>query len=191
MYYLSNSNISPSSLAFRQQTTTHETVEINYEQDDYPFLEEVFGCSQDGPAVQEVGSVACTEGRLLTFPNILQHRVSPFKLDDPTKPGHRKILALFLVDPNIRVISTANVPPQRLDWWTETILKDFVNTNTHNSFGKLSQELRDQVFESVEDFPIGMDEAKYIRLELMKERKKYIADTADVFEFNIFSLCEH
>lgn len=135
--------------------------------------------------------MACTEGRLLTFPNILQHRVSPFKLDDPTKPGHRKILALFLVDPNIRVISTANVPPQRLDWWTETILKDFVNTNTHNSFGKLSQELRDQVFESVEDFPIGMDEAKYIRLELMKERKKYIADTADVFEFNIFSLCEH
>ncbi|KAJ6184217.1 hypothetical protein N7519_005518 [Penicillium mononematosum] len=58
-----------------------------------------------------------TWGRLLTFPNTLQHRVSPFSLADNTKPGHRKILALFLVDPNLRIISSANVPPQDELWW--------------------------------------------------------------------------
>lgn len=30
--------------------------------------------------------------------------------------GRCKILNLLLVDPNIRIISTANVPPQRIDW---------------------------------------------------------------------------
>ncbi|KAB8076829.1 hypothetical protein BDV29DRAFT_189079 [Aspergillus leporis] len=34
-----------------------------------------------------------------------------------TKPGHRKMLALFLVDPPYCIISSANVPPQRADWW--------------------------------------------------------------------------
>ena len=151
----------------------------------------VFGCENDGPAVQEVGSVACTEGRLLTFPNILQHRVLPFALADPTKPGHRKILALFLVDPNIRVISTANVPPQRRDWWAEEILEDFARHKQSNGFGKLSQEISDKIFESVDDFPIGMDEAKEIRLKLMEERKLYVVDANRAFEGNKFSLCEH
>ena len=43
---------------------------------------------------------------LLAFPNVVQHRVSPFRLADPTRPGHRKLLALFLVDPHIRILST-------------------------------------------------------------------------------------
>ncbi|OJJ40832.1 hypothetical protein ASPWEDRAFT_178657 [Aspergillus wentii DTO 134E9] len=33
-----------------------------------------------------------------------------------SRDSHRKILALFLVDPNMRVISSANMPPQREDW---------------------------------------------------------------------------
>jgi hypothetical protein len=51
-----------------------------------------------------------------------QHRVSPFELIDRTKPGHRRFIALWLVDPNRRIISTANVPPQQRDWWVEAIL---------------------------------------------------------------------
>jgi hypothetical protein len=43
-------------------------------------------------------------------------------LVDPTKPGHRRFIALWLVDPNLRIISTANVPPQQRDWWAEAIL---------------------------------------------------------------------
>ena len=83
---------------------------MSYPQNHFEWLSEVFGCENEGPTVQEIGSVETREARLLTFPNVLQHRVSPFKLADPTKPGHRKIVALFLVDPNIKVISTAHVP---------------------------------------------------------------------------------
>jgi hypothetical protein len=116
LYYYDNENITNSHLAFRQ-SCIDSTLEMGYEQDEHDFMSAVFGCEPDGPAVQEVGSVLCKEGRLLTFPNILQHRILPFKLADATKPGHRKILALFLVDPGIRIISTANVPPQQRDWW--------------------------------------------------------------------------
>ena len=48
-----------------------------------------------------------------------QHRVSEFGLVDRTRPGHRRFIALWLVNPNQRVISTANVPPQQADWWAE------------------------------------------------------------------------
>ena len=51
-----------------------------------------------------------------------QHRVSSLQLVDPTKPGHRRFIALWLVDPTRRIISTANVPPQRLDWYMESLL---------------------------------------------------------------------
>jgi hypothetical protein len=152
-------------------------------------MEAVFGLDSEGPAVQEVGSVACIEGRLLTFPNILQHQVQPFKLADPTKPGHRKILALFLVDPGIRVISTANVPPQQRHWWSEGVIRDFAKHG--EGFAKLSAELKEKVFESVDDFPIGMEEAKDIRLQLMEERKRYVVHQKEEFEKTTFSLCEH
>lgn len=164
-------------------------MDISYGQDRHAWLNEVFGCEQHGPRVQEIGSVVCKEGRLLTFPNILQHRVQPFKLADPTKPGHRKILALFLVDPGIRIISTASVPPQQRDWWSESVINDFAKSGT--ALGKLSPEIRDKVFEGVDDFPISMEEAKEIRLKLMEERKKYVVQRVHAFEQQEFSLCEH
>ena len=52
---------------------------------------------------------------------IYQHCVQPFHLVDPSKPGHRKILALFLVDPHKRIISTANIPCQQKEWWEELV----------------------------------------------------------------------
>jgi hypothetical protein len=41
---------------------------------------------------------------------------------DPTKPEHRRFIALWLVDPNYRIISTANVSPQQRHWSLEAIL---------------------------------------------------------------------
>jgi len=175
--------ITESRLAFRQQVSHDATVDIGYEQDHHEWLEVVFGCHPNGPGVQIVGDVVCKEGRLLTFPNILQHRVSPFSLADPTKPGHRKILALFLVDPSIRVISTANIPPQRHDWWTEELTR-------LSALGKLPLELQYQVMKEA-DFPIQMEEAKNLRGELMEERKTFVQDQQATFEMNTFSLCEH
>src|SRR6185437_9957997 len=62
---------------------------------------------------QVLGSAETRAGRALAFPNILQHRVDPFRLADPSRPGHRKILAFFLVDPSVTIVSTSDVPPQQ------------------------------------------------------------------------------
>lgn len=164
-------------------------MDIAYPQSEDQWLTQVYGLDADSPMVQEVGSILCREGRLLTFPNILQHRVEPFELADKTKNGHRKILALFLVDPGIRIISTANVPPQQKEWWSDVVLQDA--GKTAHGLGKLSMELKQQIVEDVDEFPIGMEEAKAIRLELMEERRHYVVDSVTAFESAQFSLCEH
>src|SRR5205823_2246930 len=129
-----------------------------------------------GPiGLQDIGSVEAREGRLLTFPNLLQHRVEPFRLADPTKPGHRKILALFLVDPNIRIISTANIPPQRRDWWGREIR----DTNT---LPMIPGEIQDMVVEHVDGFPISLREAKELREELMEERRIFVSEANQALE---------
>jgi len=195
LYYYSSSNVTSSRLAFRQQSEHPSVVvnypqddyETNYEQDDFAWFPQVFGMENEAPSVQEVGSIATPEGRLLTFPNILQHQVQPFELLDRTKPGHRKILALFLVDPNIKIISTAHVPPQQQDWWREAIL----DLRPHNSpFLGLPIELQEAVFQEV-DYPITLEEAKATRLKLMTERKNYVLDQGESFKSIEISLCEH
>ncbi|KAF8646019.1 hypothetical protein AX16_007444 [Volvariella volvacea WC 439] len=184
LYYYDNENITPSHLAFRQQCDEFFFDNLRYDQDDHGWLGDIFGMDDRAPAVQEVGSVETREGRLITFPNILQHQVQPFKLADPTKPGHRKILALFLVDPHVRVISTANVPCQRMDWWIEEVRQDA-------PMNGLPVEVQDMVFGGVDEFPIGLEEAKETRLELMEERKKFVLDHGRAFEAIEISLCEH
>ncbi|CZR51823.1 uncharacterized protein PAC_01700 [Phialocephala subalpina] len=189
LYYYDTENITDSHLAFRQQSSWDDASEISYPQSVHGWLTEVFGCEQDGPAMQDVGAILCREGRLITFPNILQHQVQPFKLLDPTKPGHRKILALFLVDPGIRIISTANVPPQQKDWWSERINNQMARSG--KALGKLSNELKDKIVDDVDDFPISMEKAKELRLELMAERSVFVSAHEGVFQEQTFNLCEH
>jgi hypothetical protein len=108
----------------------------------------------DTNVTQHLGSVVCKEGRLLTFPNVVQHCVSPFSLEDKTKPGHRKILALFLIDPHRRIISTANVPPQQEDWGQERqkLVTDLLANN-------LPPELQVMVEKDMPASFLTMDEA--------------------------------
>ncbi len=165
---------------FRQQCRTFDVDrQIIYEQSDHDWPFDVFGCTQREP-IQNVGKVETREGRLLTFPNILQHRVDPFKLADPSKPGHRKIVALFLVDPNIKITSTAFVPCQQQEWWWEAIMAtDSENESTRSvlkhkpALRKVPLELLGAILEDVE-YPFDMKQAKALRLELMSERRVFI-----------------
>ncbi|KAJ3520197.1 hypothetical protein NMY22_g12855 [Coprinellus aureogranulatus] len=168
IYYYSSENITASSLAFRRQLQDTVTV---------------------GSTVQDLGSVETREGRLITFPNILQHEVQPFKLEDPTKPGHRKILALFLVDPSVEIISTADVPVQRLDWWAEKVMEE--SPTNKSALQRLPEELKAKILSEVEDFPIGIERAKEFREELMAERMDFELENEDRFESVFISLCEH
>ena len=148
---------------------------ISYEQDRHEFMQQIYGyhdsldTHNDDIVTQELGGVVSKEGRLISFPNNLQHRVSPFSLADRSKAGHRKILALFLVDPHVRITSSANVPPQREDWWPETQERpkgDMVGLMT-------------------------MEEAKAYRVELMEERGLKSEENNVAFQMGNFGLCEH
>lgn len=169
-----------------------DQIPSGYLQDRFEFLQEIYGISpdagtyEDSDVTQELGSVLCKEGRLLTFPNILQHRVSPFSLADESKNGHRKILALFLVDPHRRIISSANVPPQRGDWGREK--RDLVNNLLARS---LPPELQEMVLPGLFDSFMDLDEAKKHRLALMYERGLQSHEANKNFESGCFSLCEH
>ncbi|GAA3498137.1 hypothetical protein GCM10019016_052400 [Streptomyces prasinosporus] len=109
LFYWDSENITESRLSFRTAVDDPE----DYQQDDNTGMREVFGLERDAPLNQVLGSAATPEGRCLAFPNGLQHRVAPFRLTDPTRPGHRKILAFFLVDPSRTIVSTSDVPPQQ------------------------------------------------------------------------------
>lgn len=158
IYYYSMENITESLLRFRVATD-----DPPYEQDDKEGVYQVFGMENEGHLNQKLGSLIAREGRCVVFPNVFQHKVAPFELVDKTKPGHRKILVFFLIDPMKRVISTRNVAPQN-PIWDDKPADRF--TMTLADAEKYREDL--------------MSERKYIRNELDKE----------LYERE-FSLCEH
>ncbi|GGJ79581.1 hypothetical protein GCM10011583_08950 [Streptomyces camponoticapitis] len=113
IYYWDSENITESRLSFRAALD-----DPDYEQSDDNGLREVYGLEDEDALNQTLGSTSTPAGRCLAFPNILQHRVGSFRLTDPARPGHRKILAFFLVDPSERIVSTSDVPPQQP--WSDT-----------------------------------------------------------------------
>ncbi|WP_309054654.1 DUF4246 domain-containing protein [Streptomyces sp.] len=113
IFYWDSENITESRLGFRAALDDPE-----YEQNDDNGVREVYGLENEDTLNQVLGSVATPAGRCLAFPNVLQHRVDSFRLADPSRPGHRKILAFFLVDPSETIVSTSDVPPQQP--WSDT-----------------------------------------------------------------------
>lgn len=183
LYYYDVENCTPSRLCFRQEASLDE-LELEYEQGDHGPLSRLFGTRQmyDEPAIQEIGGVSTRDGRLLVFPNSLQHRVEPFELEDKSRPGHRRFVALWLVDPMIRIMSTANVPPQQEEWWDQHVRPQ--NWERH-----LPQEIKDQIIDYAKEERMSLKEAKELRLELMAERTVYGHSVENSVEQ--YNLCEH
>ncbi|KAJ1564342.1 hypothetical protein HK096_008449, partial [Nowakowskiella sp. JEL0078] len=112
IYYYSIKNITQSRLQFRN------TFEIfsHSAQDEFQGLGRAYNFVNESDNVQISGNVVAMEGRCVTFPNFHHHRLEPFELLDKTQPGHRKILAFFLVHPKVTITSTKHIPPQQKDW---------------------------------------------------------------------------
>ena len=87
---------------------------------------------------------------------------------------------MFLVDPNIRIISTANVPPQRLDWtFGEDELGDL-----SKSLDKLSTEFEDRK----DNLPMSMSEAKELHSEFLNEGVQFTRYQQVAFESKVISV---
>ncbi|KAK0758113.1 hypothetical protein N5P37_009411 [Trichoderma harzianum] len=175
LFYLDSENVTDSHLSFRMQTSAWLSDSISTGQDNYNWLERVFGTrlGHGGSCIQNYGDVKTCEGRVLAFPNVYQHRVSSFRLKDETKPGHRRFLALWLVDPHERIVSTANVPPQQKDWWTEA------SKAAEDSQGEIPGSL------------MTVEEAQEHRVKLMHERSRYEEKAEYNMERVSYNFCEH
>ncbi|KAH7402048.1 hypothetical protein DE146DRAFT_452216 [Phaeosphaeria sp. MPI-PUGE-AT-0046c] len=225
LYYLDSENIEDNHLSFRMMTPSDLGYDSKYAvgQQSFSWMEAVFGTALSGgqdACVQNYGSVKTKQGRLLAFPNTLQHKVSSFGLIDPTKPGHRRFIALWLVDPGKRIVSTANVPPQQLSWYADdllganaaarkealenlpaelvTILQERGVVGSDGNDGKnamLPEELMDMVRGFVDAdghaLPMGLEEAQEHRLKLMAERSKHADASEENWESRTYNFCEH
>ncbi|KFY99960.1 hypothetical protein V500_01229 [Pseudogymnoascus sp. VKM F-4518 (FW-2643)] len=226
LFYLDSENVTPSHLSFRMQTTNdQEELQDIAGQDQYSWLERVYGTqfsqSSDGSSVclQHYGSTETRQGRLLAFPNVFHHRVSPFKLQDPTKPGHRRFIALWLIDPHQRIVSTGNVPPQQQDWWAEAVFGNGADANTGNmppeilellaehgpakksqkqdggqaAGRKLPTEIMEMVRKNgiVPEGLLTAEEARHHREELMKVRSRFHEEANMEWEDIEYFFCEH
>lgn len=67
----------------------------------------------------ELGTVETCPGRILVWPNYLHHKTGTITLIDQEQPGHRTLCCFYLVDPTLRIRSTATVPPQQQTWLNE------------------------------------------------------------------------
>ncbi|KAF2113135.1 hypothetical protein BDV96DRAFT_664034 [Lophiotrema nucula] len=122
LYYYDNDNIIDLYLAFRTKV---------YDQGEYMGIGTAYGIKSFDENVRTLGA----------------YRVEKFKLTDPIKSGHCKVLALFL-----------------RDWWLREI------KTGGGRVGNLPDELLDMIGEGVYKFLFGVEVAKRIRKELMTER---------------------
>ncbi|KAH0431799.1 hypothetical protein CcaCcLH18_06802 [Colletotrichum camelliae] len=167
VYFFDDENVTDSRVSFqtRFQGLNFEE-DCSFETGDLRPLDEIFGLRHRTPSLQKVGFAIMREGLMLAYPNVLQQKESAFQLEDPTRPGHRKILTLYLVDPRVKILSTANVPPQQADWWAAEF------STGEGQLKGLPKEVVDVVVDNVSDFPIPKQEAKRLRDELLLERSE-------------------
>ena len=159
LYYYDVENITESRLSFRTGFD-----DPCYEQGDDFYTETIFGIKDEEVMVREIGGIEAKEDRVVVFPNMFQHHVDPFELKDKTKPGHRKILCFFIVDPyNHNVITTDKVPPQQKEWWDDSSL-DYLFP------GNLKQQILDLKGDNSSSWPMTLAQAKEARVALMEER---------------------
>ncbi|KAH9884533.1 hypothetical protein C8Q73DRAFT_770645 [Cubamyces lactineus] len=186
IYYYACENITQSDLDFRQTTGSHASdlgVCMNYQNDDHKGWVAAYGLGRDLPLSQQIGCIRAEEDKCIAFPNIYQHHVDGFTLEDPSRPGYRKILAFFLVDPLTRIHSTTDVPPQQREW-LEEVLAEIPR------FQALPAEIVDMIVRGV-DCVVSREQAEEDRLYLMQERGQFTVEhNEQVFEIG-FAMCEH
>ncbi|KAK7709768.1 hypothetical protein SLS64_006009 [Diaporthe eres] len=177
LYYYDVDNVTDAKISFRTEAEL-DGMDMRYEQ------AEIFGVAssnlRDERPFQNIGSVTTPQGRLLAFPNTLQHKVEPFGLVDKTRPGHRSFLVLWLVDPHYRICSTRNVPPQQESWWHGKETKPESGTDASDATASDSE---------VANGRMSLEKAKKLRLKLMAERTKKQKNMENASEQ--YNFCEH
>ncbi|KAL9100973.1 MAG: hypothetical protein Q9163_003715 [Psora crenata] len=161
-----STNGSPT-FSFRRRVNTEEAIAAKGEVNTPPFLPEIYNARHGDPTVQTLGDVHLRDGRVIVWPNVFQTRLNSFKLDDPSRPGHCKVVFLHLVDPNRRILSSSSVPCQRHDWWAEAVRGNCAK------MWRLPKEIFGEIIGLVDEYPIAAEEAERIRQDFIHEREAF------------------
>ncbi|KAJ2704127.1 hypothetical protein FB645_003550 [Coemansia sp. IMI 203386] len=95
---------------------------------------------------QPAGEIDPKQGRLICYPNV-------YKQSNRFCPSDSlKSLTIYFVDPSVRIVSTAIVPPQQKDWWAKTV------SSVPSRVSKLPLEVQDMIFKHV-DSPMSFEKA--------------------------------
>ncbi|KAL2622542.1 hypothetical protein R1flu_002747 [Riccia fluitans] len=138
-----------------------------------------------------LGAVPTVEDRLLIFPNSHQHKVSGVTNTSEFQFGTRKILVFFVVDPSKEIVSTRHIPEQQWERLKpkQLLVMSLVANRVTGPRKRFPFALIDEI---VSRAKVGLTtkEARWHRLELMKERKYKIDEDNQGWERE-YTLCEH
>lgn len=171
IFYYDTVNVTTPGLSFREVTTMRRP-DLNFESGLTDAVAAIFSVSSseemaeafdglywtgDGElnAWQTIGTVLTPQGRMVAWPNTIQHKFTPVQLEDKTKPGYARYVVLSLVDPYYRICSTRNVPPQRNDWWYDKA----VQTIGLKEKG-IPQEIINMIGDRTDGWPMSVEEAE-------------------------------
>lgn len=167
-------------MEFRNIIETGALEEVDHEPNDFIWLRQIFGLQNGEPAIQRTGAIRCRVGRTVMFPSTVQQRLTRYELKDKSRAGYVRVLIFYLVDPNIRIISTANVPPQRLDWTLDTE----TNGNLTSALAKLALDNKDKKG----PMPMSLDEALETRLKVLEDLAEFTRYQHVAFESSMLML---
>jgi len=226
IHYLDSDNITVPSLSFRQSIGDSPFMDVGYHQDEHEPINRLFGSLFDGThkaqsKIVNLGSVQTPAKRTIVFPNTMQHKLSPFELKDKSKPGYRRFIVMFLVDPHLRITSTAEVAPQMLlnerelasvfkvdssqlskqppliqnlpAELSQKVMKSYFS-NSIESFEKVKRLVADKNTDDVVDqeTPMTFGEACWHRDRLMEQRRYFNDEMVqDTENDEGWGLCEH
>ncbi|KAI5781596.1 hypothetical protein EDC01DRAFT_619521 [Geopyxis carbonaria] len=171
-YYLSDENVTTGELNFSHEGLLNRRL-VCMKPSLYYYE---WGMEEWSDGGQTLAPALSVPGRLVTFPNNMRHYAGPFQLCDKTRPGHRTVVQLHLVDPTRPVLSTANVPPQQRDWWAPPA-RDACEAALHRLPAELRNmcwpygpEAREELADTAaEHATIGRAEAEALRNELIRD----------------------
>ncbi|KAI1872592.1 hypothetical protein JX265_005472 [Neoarthrinium moseri] len=162
-------NVTQSSMSFRVEADLDDS-EHQYEGYNFEEIAAMYGFEyeqlEDGEAIQELGQVKIVQGRMIAYPNTLQHRWDAFELAPGASAGHVRYLEMHLVDPHYRLISTANVPPQQHEWWYEA-----GPGRIDWAAYRMPREIVSNIANYVGEWPMGVCETLDIKREMDEERR--------------------
>lgn len=161
IHVLSSENLTSSSLQFRMAVTYPR----GFFAGDTGATLRTWGLTDGDSCHQYIGSVPVRPGLSLVFPNIYQHRHTPFEILDSTKEGEMTLIHFLLVDPDIKpIVSTSSVGPQQKTW-----IRKALNESLDP---RLPIEVLDNIMEHTEGLMTD-EEAGVYRQEMIKSRARF------------------